>query len=193
MNGGIPMSLMKMTMDKHPWTHRCKLCGQYIVEGEEAYIVYPPPNDKGITWGIVHSVELDAISEGLTDAEKLEKLRGNKMPRFKGFTSEQNKNSEIFKSVMKNRHYWDFTLSGRTLKAHQRGTSLIFEYDMILERISGDHRGRRGMFDGIFLRQAETEIQNEIEKLQGKENPCKIETAQSAINEVVKEVNKFFK
>ena len=183
------MGLKEMTMGKFPWDLRCKLCGQYILEGEDTYIVYPPSNDKSITFGIVHSQELDAISEGLTENEKLEKLRGKRTPGFKGFTEEQKANAKIFEDVCCKRGYRTVTMSKRTLKVGRRGTSFKFTYDMITGKIGSDYRGRTGLLDGLFIMQFESEVQHEMEKLQGKE-PCKIITVNSVIKQAVDETNK---
>jgi len=32
------MGLRKMTISKFPWNERCKICGQYTLEGEDIYI-----------------------------------------------------------------------------------------------------------------------------------------------------------
>jgi hypothetical protein len=185
------VGLREMTMGKFIWQNRCKLCGQYILEGEEVYIVYPPPNDKTLTWGIVHRKELDAISEGMTEDEKMNMLRGKKMPKFKGFTEEQKANAEFFKQVCYKRGYKNETLSKRTLKMGKRGTSFVFTYDMITGKISSDYRGRTGLFDGLFINQWITEIQREVNILQGK-TPCKVVTASSVIQKAVDKTNEFF-
>jgi len=182
------MGLRKMTISKFPWNERCKICGQYALEGEEIYIVYPPNDDKTLTWGIVHTKELDDISEGLSEEEKMNKLRGIKMPRFKGFTEEQKVNAELFKDLCFKKGYRKSTLSKRTLKFSKRGTSFKIAYDMITENISYDYR-HKGLFDGLFIMQIISELKHEFEKLQGKE-PCKIVTVNSIISEAVKQTNK---
>lgn len=185
------MGLRKTTMSKFPWNHKCKLCGQYILDGEEFYIVYPEPNDKELTWGIVHCKELDEISEGCSEEEKMNRLRGKKMPRFKGFTEEQKANAELFKQVCNKRGYRNDTLSKRTLKMGKRSTSFVYTYDMITGQINYEYRRRTGLFDGLFINQAISEIQHELSILQGK-TPSKIVTAASVIKKAVDETNKFF-
>ena len=176
-----------MTMGKFPWNERCKICGQYALEGEKVYIVYPPPNDKILTWGIVHSEELDDISEGLSEEEKMDKLRGIKKPRFKGFTEEQKVNAELFKELCRKKGYAKSTLSKRTMKFGKRGTSFKITYDVITESISYDYR-HKGLFDGLFIMTIISELKHEFDKLQGKE-PCKIMTVSSIIDEAVKKTN----
>ena len=173
-------------MGKFPWDERCKICGQYVLEGENIYIVYPPPNDKILTWGIVHSEELDDISEGLTE-EKMDKLRGIKKPRFKGFTEEQKVNAELFKELCRKRGYVKSTISKRTMKFSKRGTSFKIKYDMITENISYDYNSK-GLFNSLFIMQIISELKHEFDKLQGKE-PCKVVTVSSIINEAVKKTN----
>ena len=79
------------------------------------YIVYPPNDDKTLTWGIAHAKELDNISERLSEEEKMNKLRGIKTPRFKGFTEEQKNNAELFKDLCFKKGYRKSTLSKRRL------------------------------------------------------------------------------
>ena len=182
------MGLRKMTMGKFPWNERCKICGQYILEGEEIYIVYPShDNNETLTWGIVHAKELDDISEGLSEEEKMDKLRGMKKPRFKGFTEEQKNNAELFKELCFKRGFRKHTLSKRTLKFSKRGTSFKITYDMITENISYDYR-HKGLFDGLFIMQIISELKHEFEKLQGKV-PCKIVTVGSIINDALEKTN----
>ena len=185
------MGLRKMTMGKFPWNEQCKICGQYILEGEETYIVYPPPNDKILTWGIVHAKELDNISEGLSEEEKMDKLRDMKKPRFKGFTEEQKNNAELFKELCFKRGFRKHTLSKRTLKFSKRGTSFKITYDMITENISYDYRSK-GLFDGLFIMQIISELKHEFEKLQGK-IPSKIITVGSIIDEAIKKTNEMMR
>ena len=182
------MGLRKITISKHPWNERCKICGQYTLEGEEIYIVYPSNDDKTLTWGIVHVKELDNISEGLSEEEKMNKLRGIKTPRFKGFTEEQKNNAELFKDLCFKKGYRKNTLSKRTLKFSKRGTSFKITYDMITGYISYDYR-HKGLFDGLFIMQIISELRHEFEKLQGKV-PCKIVTVGSIISEAVKQTDK---
>ena len=181
------MGLRKMTMSKFPWDERCKICGQYILEDEETYIVYPSQNDKVLTWGIVHAKELDDISEGLSEEEKMDKLRGIKKPRFKGFAEEQKVNAELFKELCFKKGYRKSTLSKRTLKLSKHGTSFKITYDMITENISYDYR-HKGLFDGLFIMRIISELRHEFEKLQGKE-PCEIITVGSIINEAIEKTN----
>jgi len=181
------MGLRKMTMGKFPWNERCKICGQYILEGEETYIVYLPPNDKVLTWGIIHAKELDDISEGLSEEEKMDKLRGMKKPRFKGFTEEQKAKAELFKELCFKRGYRKSTLSKRTMKFSKKGTSFKITYDMITESISYDYR-YKNLFDGLFIMQIISELKHEFEKLQGKV-PCKIVTVGSIISEAIEKTN----
>lgn len=183
------MGLKRMTMGKFPWEHKCKICGQYTIEGEEIYIVYPPQNDKQLTWGIVHVDELESISEGLSEDEKINKLRSIKMPRFKGFTDEQKAKAELFKQACNKKGYYNDTISKRTLKMGRRGTSFKFTYDMITGKIGSHYGGRKGLFDGLIFMQLESEVEAEFKKLQGLE-PNKIVTAQSIINKAVEDVDK---
>jgi len=186
------MGLRKMTMGKFPWNERCKICGQYILEGEETYIVYPPhDNNETLTWGIVHAKELDDISKGLSEEEKMDKLRGMKKPRFKGFTEEQKNNAELFKELCFKRGFRKHTLSKRTLKFSKRGTSFKITYDMITENISYDYRSK-GLFDGLFIMQIISELKHEFEKLQGK-IPSKIVTVGSIIDEVIEKTNEMMR
>lgn len=183
------MGLERITMSKFPWEYKCKICGQYTNKGEEIYIVYPPSNDKQLKWGIVHANELDAISEGLSEEEKIDKLRGIKQPRFKGFSNEQMAKAELFKQACIERGYNKFTISKRTLKMGKRGTSFKFTYDMITQRISSNYGGKKGLFDGLIFMQLESELEAEFKKLQGLK-PNKIITAQSIINQAIEETNK---
>ena len=185
------MGLRKMTMSKFPWDERCKICGQYILEDEETYIVYPSQNDKVLTWGIVHAKELDDISEGLSEEEKMDKLRGIKKPRFKGFAEEQKVNAELFKELCFKKGYRKSTLSKRTMKFSKKGTSFKITYDMITENISYDYR-HKGLFDGLFIMQIISELKHEFEKLQGKV-PCKIVTVGSIINEAIEKTNEMMR
>jgi len=182
------MGLRKITISKHPWNERCKICGQYALDGEEIYIVYPPNDDKTLTWGIVHAKELDNISKGLSEEEKMNKLRGIKTPRFKGFTEKQKNNAELFKDLCFKKGYRKNTLSKRTLKLSKHGTSFKITYDMITENISYDYR-HKGLFDGLFIMQIISELKHEFEKLQGKE-PCEIINVNSIISEAVEKTNK---
>jgi len=43
------MGLKKITISKFPWNEKCKICGQYTLEGEDVYIVHPPNDDKTLT------------------------------------------------------------------------------------------------------------------------------------------------
>jgi len=182
------MGLRRMTMGKFPWNERCKICGQYILEGEKTYIVYPPhDNNETLTWGIVHAKELDDISIGLTEEEKMDKLRGMKKPRFKGFTEEQKNNAEIFKELCFKRGFRKYILSKRTMKFSKKGTSFKITYDMITEIISYDYR-HKNLFDGLFIMQIISELKHEFQKLQGKV-PSKIVTVGSIINEAIEKTN----
>lgn len=183
------MGFVRETMGKFPWNERCKICGQYINEGEEFYIVFPPHNDKVLTWGIVHSKELDEISNGFTEEDVMEKLRHIKKPKFKGFTEEQKSKAEVFKKVCNERGFYNDTLSKRTLKMGKRGTSFKITYDMITSQIGSDYRGRKGLLDGLYTMQLESEIQHEFEKRLGLK-PCKIVTAKSIIQKAIDDTDK---
>jgi len=175
-------------MGKFSWNERCKICGQHILEGEKFYVVYPSHNkDETLTWGIVHAKELDCISEGLSEEEKMDKLRGIKKPRFKGFTEEQKVNAELFKELCRKRGYVKSTISKRTMKFSKRGTSFKITYDVITESISYDYRCK-GLFDGLFIMTIISELKHEFDKLQGKE-PCEIVTVSSIIGEAIKKAN----
>jgi hypothetical protein len=60
---------------------------------------------------------------------------------------------------------------------------------MITGKIGSDYRGRTGLLDKLFINQFESEVQHEIEKLQGK-TPCKITTANSVIQQAISDVDK---
>lgn len=181
------MGLRKQTMGKFAWENRCQCCGQYIVEGQDFYIIYPDGNKK-IEWGIAHCNELDAIG---TIEEQMKYLEYRTTPRFKGWTIEQKTDAQIFYEVCSNYGFNKKTMSKRTMKCKKQGSSATICYDMISRELSFDSNYKRGLFDGIFERELLDKIENEFRKC--KKLPLKkVQTAQKTINEAIKKVDEIF-
>lgn len=106
------MKYVKCLMDKSPRKQRCKICGNYILEGEEFYIVYPE-NNKKITKGVVHCKEFDKIGN-LKEQIKFLELR--KTPKFRGLTEEQNKAGELFYEICSEFGFPQKAIFKRTIK-----------------------------------------------------------------------------
>jgi len=190
--------LKPMTMGKSVWDNRCKICGQYALEGDEVYIIYPEWHNEhleklGLTWGIVHQSEFDSLSDyhGTDEIETLKILAKIKMPRFKGFSEEQLAAAEQFKQVCHEMGFYkEPTISKHLMKIGKSGSSFRLTYDMITGFINREYRARTGLFDGLLMMQLVSTASHKLEVLQGKKNPSKIVTVSDVFSKALDDADK---
>lgn len=176
------------------WKEACKLCNQWILEGEPFYLICIPNEirKKGtLNNFIVHKDEWNEFIDGLsTDEEIANKLISIKKPRRKPHTEEQLQNIEYFKEVCKEYGFYKDTISKdkRYIKMKKRKTSMTIIYDIVYDRISYETRFNEGLFGGLFLEELVAKIRNAMYKKQGVDKHDDF-SAKKVVNEAVKMTN----
>ncbi len=174
---------------------RCPICGQYIRSNERFYIIiipheYRSQHKKLRDNMMVHIGEWTKFCEGITsERELVDKLINHKTPRAKDFTEQEIKKIEAFKKACYDYDFKEEFDKPFGVKCKKRGTSVYAEYNVFKDTISVDFRGKRGLFDGFYQRQIETNIFNLMHKYleDGRHSDY---SASKAINEVFEQAKK---
>lgn len=149
---------------------RCPICGQFIRKDERFNIViipyeYRSQHKKLKDNMMVHVREWAEFCEGITsERELVDKIIAHKTPRAKDFTESEMKKIEAFKKACYDYDFKETFNKPFGIKCKKRGTSVYAEYNVFKDVISVDFRGKRGLFDGFYQRQIETNIFNRMHK-----------------------------
>lgn len=182
----------------HHWKETCFLCNQWILKGEEFYLIIIP-NDIRNRYRfdnfIVHKEEWDKFIEGLSDEEIAKKLLYHKKPRKKPLTEEQLNNIEYFKKACEDYGFNKCIVSKdkRFVKMKKRKTSFTLIYDIIFDKISYDTRANEGLFGGLFSNELVAKVCNAYYKYKGvdkHEDYTAMEVIQKAMDDTNKLMSK---
>jgi hypothetical protein len=161
----------KMTMgrrdlwEKGGLKNTCRLCGQYIDDGQEYYLVVLPfPHSKAERNFIVHSHEWEGFAEGMEDAKLLvEKLSSVKKSRPKNQTKVDETVVEAFKRVLDKRRYRIKKETANRIYFKASRNLAVFYFDKRFKTLEFEGRAN-GLFDGIFLREFQSRMLEDLQK-----------------------------
>lgn len=194
-----------MTIGKFPWDHRCRICGQYLCDGDIVLIVYPESSFQyqkdtygttlsklGWEWGVIHKDEFDMIqSKNNTDEfDTLRIIASMPKRRAPKWTESQLNTAEVFRKVCYDAGFRkEPTYKGRVMRIGQSGTSACILFDMITHTIKTDHKGKKNIIDGLYMLQMSSTLKNKFDIAMGVENPTEITTVQGIIAQSVSKVD----
>ncbi len=176
---------------------RCKCCGQYMLKGEEYYIIVcnaiPEARAQSLENLIVHTKCWDKFCDGIEDnlvlATKLKKYR---MPSAKPFTEEQKRDVEAFKKAAAAYGYWSSSKTRNgCIKAVKNGTTCSVLFNPYSGVIKYEDRRKNELLKSLFDRQIETNIFNKMHEFLG-DGKHDDYSALGTIAGVIEETNKFF-
>lgn len=178
----------------HHWKETCLLCNQWILKGEEFYLIIIPNEIRSkyhFNNFIVHKEEWDNFIEGLSDEEVAEKLLKHKKPRKKPLTEEQLNNIEYFKKACEDYGFNKCTISRdkRFVKMKKRKTSFTLIYDIIFDKIHYETRANEGLFGGLFSNELVAKVCNAYYKYKGVDKHEDY-TAMGVIQKAIDDTNK---
>lgn len=177
---------------------RCPICGQYIRKKEEVCIIVPPTEARKKYKKLkdnlmVHYDEwIEFCKENITEEMFAEKLSKHKTPRKKSFTELEQKYIDAFKTACSTFGFYECFEKPYGIKCKQHSSSLYLEYNVYSDEINIDFRGKKGLFDGFYMREIVTKIYNKMHEIlddgQLKEYSAK-DTIQKIVSETEKIVN----
>lgn len=179
---------------KYSRAERCPLCGQYLRQQEESYIIFPPHNvrtHKKLNRNfLVHCDEWDLFCEGITDDTALaSKFIAHKMPRVKPLSNEEQCKLDAFIQACINKGFPIIYRKPYGAHCKRVGSSIYVQYNVFSDKIRIEHRGKRGLFDGFFEREIIAKIYNEMHTILGDEKVDDY-NANTAISSVVEQVQR---
>ena len=132
----------------------------------------------------------DKFCKGITDDEILaEKLKKHRKPKMKDMTEEQKFFIDAFKQATYAKGFANFKNTNYGGVAAKRETSATIKYNVFSNIISYDDRCKRGLFDGFFINEINTNVYNEMHKIID-DGKCKNYNASKEIKKVFDEVDK---
>lgn len=176
----------------------CFLCGQYFKKNEKFYIIVVPYNLRSLSKKFSKNISVHAdeweefIKDVKSDEELAEKLIAHKTPHRKKFTEEEQHRIKCFQEACYHYNFKQVYDKPWGLKCKQVHSSCYLEYNVHLDKIDLDSRGREGLFDGFYKRQIIANIYNKMHELLG-DNKFDSYNYKDSINEVNKQVNEMMK
>ena len=146
---------------------KCPVCGQYFKKDEKGCAVVPPmeirKNYPKLRQNlVVHYDEWMAFCEGVASDEELAEKFSKHRPKKKDFTDEEKSMIEAFRSACFDYGFRKEIAKPYGLKCQKNGSSLYVEYNVYMDSISIDFRGKRGLFDSFYEKQIATNIYNKM-------------------------------
>lgn len=137
----------------------CRLCGQYVQDGEEYYFIYHPTDLNFL----VHADEWEQFKDGLKDEEVFEKLKEVKRPRPKNSSRLPEHEIEAFKMMLSEKRYRirKETSNRIYFKTSKELAPFYFDKRFGTIEFTGN---RNGLFDGLFLREIQSRLHEAWQK-----------------------------
>lgn len=179
----------------------CGLCKTHFRPGDKFYIIIIPSAFRGSHKRLkenmmVHIDEWNELCIGVsTDEEMAQKVINAKFKANKELTTEESARLEAFKEAARKNNFNIEVSKPYGVKMRQIGSSVYVEYNVYLDKIASDFRGKRGFFDGFYQRQIEANVYNAMHAIlaDGKHNAYNYkESIQSVVNEVNKTMEEIF-
>ena len=171
---------------------RCPICGQYFQKNESAIAIIPPMSarsHKKLRQNFMaHQDEwIEFVGDIRDDEELASKFVRHRVPRVHPFTDEEQRRIDAFNQAC---IYYGFHAEYAKpygVKRQKHGSSVAIEYNVFGDSIDISHRGKRGLFDGIYKQQIATNIYNKMHEIlaDGKHDDF---SANKAIAEIANEV-----
>ena len=176
----------------------CGLCKTHFRTDDMFYIIIIPNALRGSHARLkdnmfVHVDEWDEICKGVsTDDELAEKIIKSKFKKKNILTTDEQSRIEAFKKACMAYNFKMEVSKPYGVRMRQRGSSVYVDYNVYMDMIEVDYRGRRGLFDGFYQKQIVTNIYNEMHKIlaDGKHSDYNYK---DSINQVLNEVNETMK
>lgn len=146
----------------------CDCCGNWITNDEPVLIViFNGQNRPLINKGknlLIHKTEWEELLQSKTPEQIVQFFqKAKKRPSLK-WNEDQQLAAEVFKKVMRQFGYTDFTISKdkTVIKAKKRGTSLVYLMNVFTLQIENESRARSGFFVDMLRRELAAKIYNEV-------------------------------
>jgi hypothetical protein len=156
--------------ERHGTKKACRLCGQFIDNGEEFYLVVVPfPYSQHEDNFLVHAHEWEHFCEGVENIDALmNKLRSTKKPRTKNATKVDERVVSAFKKVLRDKGYRITKETSNRIYFKASRKMANFYFDKRFQTI--DYQGRaNGLWDGLFLREFYARLHEALQKELGQE------------------------
>ena len=180
---------------RHSHGKRCGLCKTFFRPEEKFYIIVIPSALRGSHSRLkenmfVHVNEWDELCNGVTTDEELAaKIIGSKFKKSNELSEDESNRLDAFKKACMAYNFKMEVSKPYGVRMRQRGSSVYVDYNVYMDMIEVDYRGRRGLFDGFYQKQIATNIYNEMHKIlaDGKHDNYNYK---DSINQVMAEVGK---
>lgn len=163
----------------------CRLCGQYIQNKEDYYLIYDP---KGLNF-LVHADEWEPFKEGLTEEQALDKIREHKVSRPKNQSKLPDEEIEAFKRVLSKKLYRIKKETSNRIYFKTSKEVAQFYFDKRFGTL--EYTGRaNGLFDRMFLNEFASRMNEAWKAELGEkvEEGFRVEKAVSEAVDKVKEI-----
>jgi rRNA maturation protein Rpf1 len=156
--------------EKQGVKNACRLCGQYVQKGEAySIVVIPMPYRKEQGNFVVHTHEWEEFKQGVENMDILvEKLINTKKPKAKNATPIDETVVEAFKKVLQDKGYRIKKETRTRIYFKASRKMATFYFDKQFKSIEFEGRAN-GLFDGMFLREFYSRLEEALNKELGKE------------------------
>ena len=176
---------------------RCKCCGQYMLKGEEYYIVVcnaiPEARSQGLENLMAHTECWNKFCEGIDNNLVLAtKLKKHRIPSARPLTEEQQKGVEAFEKASSSYGYCTISKTrDGCIKAIKNGTTCYILYNPYSGIIKYGDRKKNELLKTLLDRQIETNIYNKMHEILG-DGKHDDYSALGTIAGVIEEIKKTF-
>ena len=183
----------KFSHNKH-----CGLCKSHFRTGDKFYIIIIPSALRGSHKRLkenmmVHIDEWNELCVGVsTDEEMAAKIINTKFKSNKHLTADETARLDAFKEAARKNNFTIEVSKSYGVRMRQRGSSVYVEYNVYLDNISSDFRGKPGLFDGFYQRQIEANVYNSMHAIlaDGKHNDYNYKESIKSVMDDVKNTMK---
>lgn len=176
---------------------RCHICGQYFKIGERISIILPHLSYKKLYKKlsgnvVAHEAEISELKKrSLNDNMFLITLGNHHTPRADGFDAKLLKLLECFEQACREYGYYKSRDTDNGMVCKKRGFSDTVEYNVRTDRITYRNRRKKGLLDGLLMRQIEANIYNKLHEKYG-DNKIDNYNVDKIVNTAIKRVDDMF-
>ena len=157
---------------KYSNNHTCGLCGTFFKKDDTFYIIMIPNEYKNKHKRLnrnmyVHCQEWDEINNGVIDDSDLINRIINYKKKKNILNEEEASRLDAFKSACIDCGFRQEIKKNYGVRMKKAGTSVYLDYNVHLDTIDINSRGRRGLFDSFYDRQIIANIYNKMHKIIG--------------------------